>query len=230
MSKKWLKVDLHTHTREDPKDNITYHASELIARASSLRFDAIAITNHNRVTLNSELKDQASKFNLTLIPGAEITCEGKHVLILNPPFDPVGKKLTWSDLKEMRTDDSLVVAPHPYFPGFKSLFQLLDEYHYLFDAIEFSAFYNNFFNPNVRAIEASQKYGKPLIACSDTHNLWQLGTSYTLVEAEPSSEAIIKAIKKDRIKIWSRPLRLTTMARIMANFLLADRLKLPLHI
>lgn len=230
MTKKWLKVDLHIHTREDPKDNIAYNALELIARAASLGFEAIAITNHNRVTLNSELKDQASKFNLTLIPGAEITCEGKHVLILNPPFDPGGKKFTWSDLEEIRNASSLVVAPHPYFPGFKSLFHVLDEYHYLFDAIEFSAFYNNFFNPNVKAIEASQKYGKPLIACSDTHNLWQLGTAYTLVEAAPSSEDIILAIKKNRIKIFSRPIHLTTMARIMANFLLADRLKLPLHI
>lgn len=230
MIKKWLKVDLHIHTREDPKDNIAYDAHELIAQAASLGFEAISITNHNRLTLNSELEDYALRFNLILIPGAEITCEGKHILILNPPFDPAGKNFTWSDLEEIRTASSLVVAPHPYFPGFKSLFQLLDEYHYLFDAIEFSAFYNDFFNPNIKAIEASQKYRKPLIACSDTHNLWQLGTSYTLVEAEPSCEDIIRAIKKNRIKICTQPLHLTTMARIMANFLLADRLKLPLHI
>ncbi len=230
MSKKWLKVDLHIHTREDPKDNITYNAFELIARAASLGFDAIAITNHNRITLNSELKDEASKLNLILIPGTEVNCEGRHVLVLNPPFNPSQRKLTWFDLEAMRTDDSLIIAPHPYFPGFKSLFQLLDKYNHLFDAIEFSAFYNNFFNPNIKAIEASQKYSKPLIASSDAHNLWQLGTSFTLVEAERSGKDIIQAIKKNRIKICSRPLQLMTMARIMTNFILADKFKLPLHI
>jgi len=230
LNKRWLKVDLHIHTGEDPKDNIAYKAKELIKKAALLGFEAIAITNHNRVTFNQELKDYAAQYNLHLIPGAEISCEGKHILVINPPSDIKGGKFTWSDLKELRKADSLLVAPHPYFPGCKSLFRLLDEYHYLFDAIEFSAFYNKYFNPNIRAIEASQKYQKPLIACSDTHNLWQLGTAFTLVEAELSVEGIIQAIKENRIKISSRPLSLLTMARIMTNFFLADRLKLPLHI
>jgi len=230
LNRKWLKVDFHIHTGEDPKDNIAYKAKELIKKAAILGFEAIAITNHNRVTFNQELKDYAAQHNLYLIPGAEISCEGKHILVINPPSDIDKKKFTWSDLKEMRKENSLLVAPHPYFPGCKSLFRLLDEYHYLFDAIEFSAFYNKFFNPNIRAIEASQKYKKPLIACSDTHNLWQLGTAFTLVEAEVSVEGIVQAIKENRIKICSRPISLLTMARIMTNFLLADRLKLPLHI
>jgi len=230
LNRRWLKVDLHIHTGEDPKDNIAYKAKELIKKAALLGFEAVAITNHNRVTYNQELKDYASQYNLYLIPGAEISCERKHILVINPPSEIEGKKFTWSDLKEMRKDNSLLIAPHPYFPGCKSLFRLLDEYHYLFDAIEFSAFYNKFFNPNTRAIEASQKYKKPLVACSDAHNLWQLGTTFTLVEAEPSVEGIVQAIKENRIKIRSRPISLLTMARIMTNFFLADRLKLPLHI
>ncbi|MCX7974364.1 MAG: hypothetical protein N3B16_07665 [Candidatus Aminicenantes bacterium] len=230
MAQRWLKVDLHIHTKEDPKDNITYDAYQLIVKAASLGFQAIAITNHNQITISPELKDFAENHQVHLLPGAEISCEGRHVIIINPPFNLAGQKFTWSDLKELKQNDSLIIAPHPYFPGFRSLFERLDYYHYLFDAIEFSAFYNRFFNPNKKAIEASLKYGKPLIACSDTHNLWQLGTSFTLVEAELSTQSIIQAIKKNRLKLACQPLPLVTMARIMINFLLADKLHLPLHI
>lgn len=230
MTPRWLKVDFHLHTKEDPKDNIKYDAYQLIERAASLGFKAIAITNHNQITINSKLQNFAKKNNLLLLPGVEISCAGKHVIVINPPFNPAGQKFTWSDLEALRQPNSLIIAPHPYFPGFRSLFEMLDEYYYLFDAIEFSAFYNRFFNPNKRAIEASLKYGKPLLACSDSHNLWQLGTSFTWVEAEPFPESIIQAIKLKRIKLACQPLSPLSMARILINFLLADKLKIPLHI
>jgi predicted metal-dependent phosphoesterase TrpH len=230
LTEKWLKVDFHTHSREDPKDNIAYDAHQLIRRASQLEFDALAITNHNSLTFDSELQKLASEYNLLLLPGAEITCEGKHVLVINPPFLPEKNELKLKDLASLSHPDSLIIAPHPYFPGFRSLFNQLDHYHELFDAVEFSAFYNRFFNPNEKAMEACEKYDLPLVAGSDAHNLWQLGTAFTLVAAVKTTEAIVEAVKKRRTKVVSYPLSWLRMLRVMANFLLADRLKIPWHI
>ncbi len=45
-----LKIDLHTHSGEDPQDRIGYSTRELIDRAATLGFDALAVTNHNART------------------------------------------------------------------------------------------------------------------------------------------------------------------------------------
>ncbi len=229
-ARRWLKADFHVHTKEDPKDNIAYDAFQLIDRACQLGFDAIAITNHDYLTLGEELSAYAQQNDILLIPGAEITCEGKHILLINPEFVPGRNELALADLKLFSRQDTLIIAPHPYFPGFRSLGAELDRYHYLFDAIEFSAFYNHLVNPNQKALEASEKYGLPLVACSDAHNLWQLGTSFSLVEAEKSVEGIIQAVKEKRVKLSHQPLKPLIMARVMVNFLLADKLKLPWHV
>ena len=43
-----LKVEFHSHTSDDPQDQIPYSARELIDRAAGLGYDALAITLHNR--------------------------------------------------------------------------------------------------------------------------------------------------------------------------------------
>lgn len=227
LARRWLKVDFHVHTKEDPKDNIAYDAFQLVYQAAQLGFEAMAITNHDSLTYGEELSAYAQENNILLIPGAEITCEGKHVLLINPPFVPQKNELALADLNLFSRQDCLIIAPHPYFPGFRSLADELVRYHHLFDAIEFSAFYNHLVNPNQKAIEVGEKLGLPLVACSDAHNLWQLGTSFTLIEAEKTVAGVIQAVKEKRVQLYFQPLGTMTMARVMINFLLADKLKLP---
>ena len=43
-----LKVELHSHTADDPHDRIPYSAEQLIDRAAALGYDALAITLHDR--------------------------------------------------------------------------------------------------------------------------------------------------------------------------------------
>ena len=43
-----LKVELHTHTADDPVDAIPHTTYELIDHAVALGYDAIAITLHDR--------------------------------------------------------------------------------------------------------------------------------------------------------------------------------------
>ena len=42
-----LKVELHTHTSDDPADWIPHSARELIDRAAAQGYDAVAITLHD---------------------------------------------------------------------------------------------------------------------------------------------------------------------------------------
>ncbi len=43
-----LKVELHSHTSDDPHDRIPYSAEQLIDRAAALGYDALAITLHDK--------------------------------------------------------------------------------------------------------------------------------------------------------------------------------------
>src|SRR5688572_21814070 len=78
-----LKVELHTHTADDPVDRISHTTLELIDRAVVLGYDALAITLHDRQLDLRYLTPYAADRGLVLIPGVERTIGGRHVLLLN---------------------------------------------------------------------------------------------------------------------------------------------------
>src|SRR6185295_12419607 len=112
-----LKVELHTHTADDPVDRIPYTTFELIDRAVALGYDALAITLHERQLDLRRLVPYAADRGLVLIPGVERTIEGKHVLLLN--FKSGAENVrTFSDLAQLKSRRAgLVIAPHAYFPS-----------------------------------------------------------------------------------------------------------------
>jgi predicted metal-dependent phosphoesterase TrpH len=212
-----LKADLHLHTAEDPLDRIRYTAKELISEAADEGFEVLSITNHHRVTFNPELFSYAQERGILLIPGIEITIRRRHVLILNPPS---GK--TCSDfphLSKLRRPETLIVAPHPYYPSMYSLNGHLLRHRDLFDAVEYCHFYSPRINFNQKAIEVCQSYGFPLIGNSDAHFLSQFGTTYSLIHAEKNLESIFKAIREHRVAVVTRPLTPLEMGSIARRFL-----------
>jgi hypothetical protein len=76
-----LKVELHTHTADDPVDRISHTTLELIDRAVVLGYDALAITLHDHQLDLRHLTPYAADRGLVLIPGVERTIEGRHVLL-----------------------------------------------------------------------------------------------------------------------------------------------------
>src|SRR5205823_8600720 len=79
----WIKVDLHIHTLDDPKDVIDYSAHQLLEKASALGFGVLAITLHDAVFDSPEVFDDAKRMGILLIPAAELRIEGADILLLN---------------------------------------------------------------------------------------------------------------------------------------------------
>lgn len=225
MSQK-LKVDFHTHTSEDPYEDIDYDAFQLIDRASQLGFDALVITNHDTVTYNGELADYAESKGILLIPGTEAHFSNKHVLVLNPDFKQVPRGKTLDELGKIKSATSLIAAPHPFFPSTKSLRSNLISHLSHFDAIEFSHFYNHLINWNKKGVQVALRSKLPLIGSSDCHSLWQLGTTYSLVEAEKKLHSLIEAVKKGKIEIFTTPLSLLTMSKIVRHIFVRKWMKI----
>src|SRR5712691_3490100 len=79
----WIKVDLHIHTLDDPKDALDYSSHELLERARGLGFRVLAITLHDAVFDRAEVFADAARMGILLIPAAEVRLEGADVILLN---------------------------------------------------------------------------------------------------------------------------------------------------
>jgi hypothetical protein len=76
----WIKVDLHIHTLDDPKDVIDYSAHQLLERARALGFRVLAITLHDAVFDRPEVFADAATMGILLIPAAEVRLCGADVI------------------------------------------------------------------------------------------------------------------------------------------------------
>ena len=215
-----LKVELHAHTADDPQDWVPHSTIELIDHAAHAGYAALAITLHDRQLDVRSVADYASERGIVLIPGIERTIEGKHVLLLN--FGRGAEDVrTFEDLARLKARASgLVIAPHAFFPSRRSLYGRLEALPNLFDAVERNAMYTASLDFNVRAERWAARHCKPVVGTGDVHRLWQLGTTYSMVDAEPHADAICAAIAAGRVRVESRPLTWTEATRTMASLLL----------
>ena len=201
----WLKADLHLHTNEGRDNFVRWTPRELIDRAAKAGYQVLSFTDHDRVTYSSSLARYASDRGIVLIPGTEATVEGRHVLLYNFRCPPEGLR-TFLDIRRHKGSDTLVVAPHPFYPGPKCLRRRLLRYLDLFDAVEFSHFYTSWINGNRRGVRLAHERGLPLLGGSDAHLLCQFGTTYSLVEADHTPEGVMSAVRAGRVRVVSRPL------------------------
>lgn len=203
-----LKADLHLHTEDDPLDYIAHSNRELIGHAACLGFQVLAITNHDFMSHREDLSDYAAALGVTLIPGVEATIENRHVLLYNFNYWDARPR-TFAELHRLRRDnpDMLVIAPHPFFPSQFCLHRKLLEHLDLFDGIEYHHFYMKKLNFNRRAEALAHRSGRSLIGTSDAHFLWQMGVTYSYIEAKDNTvPALVDAVRRGQVEVATRPL------------------------
>ena len=206
----WVKVDLHIHTLDDPKDALDYSAHELLERARSLGFRVLAITLHDAVFDRPEVFADAASMGILLIPAAEMRLEGADVILLNVTADEVKDLRTFDDLEALRArrgPSVFTIAPHPFYVLGGSIGEKLAERIDCFDAIELCHFWTSLFNPNRRAVEMAERFRKPLIATSDAHRLHAFGSNYTSMPrpAELTVENVLEALRRGPLRVTNPP-------------------------
>jgi predicted metal-dependent phosphoesterase TrpH len=216
----WIKLDLHIHTFDDPKDKLDYSAHELLARARRLGFSVLAITLHDAVFDQPKVFAAAQRLKILLISAAEMRIQGADIILLNVNREDVAGLRSFDDVRQLRTrrgQSVFTIAPHPfYLLGGSIGKRLLDEID-CFDAIEVCHFHKGFFNPNRRAVRVAEKFGKPLIATSDAHQLSAFGRHYTSMP-RPSpltAESIFAQLRAGRLRINSPA---ATLQEIVSTF------------
>jgi len=223
-SKRYLKADLHIHTCDGiTEKEIPYNAFELIDMSLDKGYEVLSITNHDVLTYSTYLRDYARERGIVLIPGIELTVRGKHILMYNVT-EQLHLIKNFDDLEQLKDTDNFFMAPHPFYPCYKSLGRRLKEWIHIFDAIELSHFYTSSFDFNKNAIDCAQQFGLPLVGTSDSHTLHQMGHTYTLIEAEKEPEAIFEAIKNEKIQVVTAPLTLAHTGKILFDLILKNQL------
>jgi predicted metal-dependent phosphoesterase TrpH len=237
MNHLMVKVELHTHTSDDPSDRIPYTTHDLIDRAAILGYGALAVTLHNRQLDLRPLEAYAMERGIVLIPGIERTIQGRHVLLLNFDHGATDQVETFDDVRRLKEQGSgLVIAPHPFFPAASSLRSWMHRYADVFDAVEYNAMYTSSLNFNGLAERWAQDHGKPIVGNCDVHRLEQLGTTYSLVDAQPNAAAICGAIAAGRVTLVSRPISWAAAVRVIGSLYLskyfegASRSPRPSHV
>ena len=153
----------------------------------------------------------------------ERTIDGRHLLLLNFPA-AAAQVASLDDLARLKTHaPGIVVAPHPFFPLGHCLRSRMDEYAAVIDAVEISYFHTTLADFNRPARRWAQAHGKPLVGTSDLHRLSQLGRTFSLVDADPTPDAICAAIRAGRVEVRARPVSLLRIAFLVTAINLRTR-------
>lgn len=212
----WIKIDLHIHTLDDPKDAVDFSAHQLLERARSFGFRVLAITLHDAVFDRKEVFADAAAMGILLIPAAEMRLLGADVIILNVTAEEAAGLKNFDDLRrlrERRGNSILTIAPHPFYIFGGSIGARLFAEIDCFDAIELCHFHIGPFNPNRRAQRVATRFGKPMIATSDAHRLHAFGRHYTSMPMPPAL-----TVENVLVGLRSGPLRLTSPASSLKDF------------
>jgi predicted metal-dependent phosphoesterase TrpH len=219
----WIKVDLHIHTLDDPKDVIDYSAHQLLERAKQLGFGVLAITLHDAVFDRAEVFADAAAMGILLIPAAEVRLQGADIILLNVTPSEVAKLKTFDGVRELRArrgSSIFTIAPHPFYVLGGSIGERLLREIDCFDAIELCHFHKGLFDLNRRAVKVATKFGKPLIATSDAHQLHAFGRHYTSIPrpSELTIEKVFAALRNGPRRVVSPSASIVDLASMIYFF------------
>ncbi len=206
----WIKIDLHIHTFDDPKDAVDFSAHQLLERARSLGFGVLAITLHDAVFDRKEVFADAAAMGMLLVPAAEMRLCGADVIVLNVTSEEAAQLKNFEDLRRLRAQRGssiFTIAPHPFYVLGGSIGARLFKEIDCFDAIEICHFHIGLLNPNWRAKRVASRFGKPLIATSDAHRLHAFGQHHTSIPMPPALtvENVFAALRNGPLRLTSPP-------------------------
>jgi len=196
-----LKIDLHVHTCYS--EDATTTLKEVMYYAKKNGLDGVAVTDHE--TLKGALK-LARKSRLIIIPGLEVETLRGHILALNiTTLIPPNLSLT-ETVQKIHDAGGVAVVAHPAVV-LKTGLGLKITSNSNIDAVEVinSASFP-FFLSTYLGRRLAQRLNLPQTAGSDAHHALEIGTAYTLVNADSNTADVTEAIRKGAITPCGKPI------------------------
>lgn len=191
-----IRADLHVHTTysSDSSINPKTLVEQLQAHPT---IKAVAITDHGTIEAIGKVQKFASQYpDIMIIPGVEISTPEGDLVVLGtirlPPKPWDAKGVT----AFARKNECLIVAAHPYRE-----YGLSDAArNYDLDAIE-TLNASSSSRANKLAEKLATEMKLPGIAGTDAHNIDELWTVYTEIQASMDIDGILDAIKNGFVKV-----------------------------
>lgn len=214
-----MKADLHVHTTYSSDSVIT--PKQLVFYAKKRGLTAVAVTDHNQVEGAQKIAKQT---DFLIIPGTEVSSMHGHIVGLNVT-ELIPRGLSADEtVDRIHEAGGIAVACHPFGLMKGSLGKHVSDKFDAVEVINASAFPFN--RATSKANQLAERLKLPKVAGTDAHYGPVIGQAYTLIDAEPNVEAIIKAIKKGQCKPagtgLSLRLRLGHQGRFLLKYLKKD--------
>ncbi len=185
-----MRIDFHVHTKFSP-DSVS-EPERLIRAAVRKKLDAIAITDHGAFEGVIEARRAAQKIapSFLVIGGEEVLTDKGELLCLFLKRKVKAKKFE-GVCREVHKQGGIIAVPHP-FDRYRShpldLEKLSKKELGMIDAIEACNSRAPSWRDNEKALRFASKHEIPVIAGSDAHFAFELGTSCTFVHAKNEEE------------------------------------------
>lgn len=194
-----LKIDLHVHTCYS-HDAVTT-LEEVIAYSKKRGLNGIAVTDHN--TLEGVLKLQG-KTDFLVIPGVEVSTKQGHVLAINitTPIPPALG--IYETIERIHEAGGIAVAAHPTTLAKGELRKKMGSGFDAIEVINTSAvpfFFSVYLNRKI-----ARHLNLPQTAGSDAHCPFEIGTAYTIIDANAKPDEIVEAIRKGATVPYGKPI------------------------
>ncbi|MCW4035082.1 MAG: PHP domain-containing protein, partial [Candidatus Bathyarchaeota archaeon] len=186
-----LKIDFHVHTCYSGDSTITLE--QVVSYAKKRGLDGVAVTDHNTVEGALKLKTK----EILVIPGIEVSTSQGHLLGINVTAQ-IPKKLGMKQtIQKIHEAGGLAIAPHPTAfyksPPTKKVT--------CYDAVEvMNASSVPFSVLTYFSRRFAERLQLPQTGGSDSHYGPEIGSAYTVVDADPDIDAIVCAIKKGAVR------------------------------
>jgi len=193
-----IRVDLHVHTTYSSDASI--QPKTIVEQLYAHPFiKAVTITDHNTVEGYYKVQKLASTYqDILIIPGVEVSTIEGDLIVLGVAELPPEPWTVENVIDFARKREALTIAAHPYRAyGLGDLTK-----NYDVDAIEVLNGVSSS-HVNKLAENLAKAMGLPGVAGSDAHQVNELWTAYTEVQASSDIDEILKAIKKGLIRVAS---------------------------
>lgn len=196
------KVDLHTHSIISQDGALTGAQYTRLLERQVLNY--IAITDHNETRFARIMHE---KLGDKIIVGEEITTtEGEIIGLFLQETIPA--KLTPEEtVRAIHSQDGLVYIPHP-FETFRKGLQA-DVLSTIADQIDIIETFNargKWRGKNALALKFAEEHHIPMAASSDSHCIWGMGGSYSIIDGIPNAKQLKKQLRMGTLQRKLAPL------------------------
>lgn len=202
-SRRPVRFDPHVHTAASP--DAVGPVSDVLQAATEHGLDAVAITDHNTTAGAQRALELEREFDVTVVPGAEISTRDGHLLALGVEVaPPVGDSLE-DTVAWVRERDGVAVVPHPFQRSRSGVRkgQIGD-----CDGLEVFNAWSFLGVQNRRADAFARRGDYPGVGSSDAHWPAMVGAAYTELRTDgaATTEAVLDAVASGRCRAAGRAL------------------------